>query len=438
MATDLDEVTKALEDSRRDFEEFKKTNDARIAALKREGGIADFEEKLDRINAALDKQERVNRKFIAEQENKRLELEADRAAFKAEQEAAERKMEARVNRYALKLTGGEAADEHTGQEILARRAYQKLLRVPDHSRLTEEERKVLRVADDPAGGYLAPPSYAAQIIEAVTLFSPIRTLVNVQNISTGEWKQPKRNTAPTASRVAETGTRSETTNPAWGLVSIQTPEMFAEARISMAMLEDSAYDLETILAKDFGEAFGVLEGSEFVNGTGVGTLHGILDASAAGPSTAIANTVSGSASTIAGASGAEAAGLIDLFHAVKTVYAVRGKWIMNRGSLGKVRKLKDTTGQYLWSVGIAPGSPNTILGAPYVECSDMPDEGSNAYPIAFGDWERAYTIAQRIDLSIVRDGLTLASSGQVKFSARRRVGGRVVLGEAIRLLKCST
>jgi HK97 family phage major capsid protein len=160
----------------------------------------------------------------------------------------------------------------------------------------------------------------------------------------------------------------------------------------------------------------------------------------------IAYTPSTQASTIAGAA-AGAAGqgdpLVTLFHAVKTAYARNGLWALNRKSLGKVRMLKDTTGQYLWQPGVGQsgtlmqGIAPTILGAGYVECPDMPDEGANAFPIAFGDWKRAYTLVDRIDMAVTRDPYTLASSGQVKIFARRRVGGQVVLGEALMLLKCA-
>lgn len=433
---DNNDVKTALEEMKTAFEEFKKVNDARLAAIKAGQGTADFDEKLDRINKVISEQEKVQRRWLATQEEAKAKMAADQAEWQAKQLEHERKLEARINRISLGLGGG-GEDGASGDELLKRKAYNTFLRKGDE-RLSQDERKVLVVSNDTTGGYLAPPTFVAEIIKAEVLFSPMRTLVNLKTIGTGEYQQPKRTQTASATRVGETGTRSETTNPAWGLVKIAAPEMYAEARISNANLEDSAFNLEELLTAEFGEQFGVLEGDEVIDGNGVNKCLGILDANAAGPSTPIAYTASGSAATIAGASGAQADGLVNLFHAVKTAYAMRGTWIMNRTSLGKVRLLKDTTGQYLWSVGIAPGSPPTILGAPYTEVPDMPDEGSNTFPIAFGDWKRAYTLVERLDMAVTRDPFTLASSGQVKFFARRRVGGQVVLGEAIRLLKCAT
>ena len=76
--------------------------------------------------------------------------------------------------------------------------------------------------------------------------------------------------------------------------------------------------------------------------------------------------------------------------------------------------------------------PNTILGQPYIEAPDMPDVGSSAKPVAFGDFNRAYMIVDRVALAILRDPFTQATSGTIRYVARRRLGGQVVMAEAIR------
>ena len=68
----------------------------------------------------------------------------------------------------------------------------------------------------------------------------------------------------------------------------------------------------------------------------------------------------------------------------------------------------------------------------------MPDVGSNTYPVAFGDFRRGYMIVDRVALAILRDPYTQATSGTIRYIARRRVGGQVILAEAIRKQKCST
>ncbi len=431
----LAELKKSTEELHTAFHEHKKTADDRIAALKASRSTADYDEKLEKIGEVLDAADKQRRSWKKEQEAREAKFEAEQLEWKVGRAEEERKFDAKLNRAALGLGGGFASDESRGNSVIERKAYGNFLR---KGKLTDDEQKVLTVANDTTGGYLAPPTFLAEIIKAVVLFSPMRSLVSVRNIGTGELQQPKRTTSASASWMSEIGTRSETTNPAWGMLKIPVHELYAEARVSTANLEDSAFNLEEQLNQEFSEQFGVAEGLAVISGTGVGKPLGFLDANAAGPSTPIAYTISGGASTIAGASGVQADGLVNLYHELKSPYAMNASWALNRGSLGKVRLLKDTVGQFLWLPGIAMGAPPTILGSPYTECPDMPDQGSGTFPIAFGDWKRAYTLVDRMELAVTRDPYTVAAAGQVKFSARRRVGGQVILGEAMRLLKCST
>lgn len=438
MAIEMQEIKQGFEEIQKAFLEMKKHNDERIKAIEAGRSTAEFDEKLDKINDSMNKAEKLQRNFAKQQEEIEAKRAGEEAARLARDAENERKLEARINRHMLRMgSSGKLDEETSGDEVLSRKSFNNFMR-KGAERMSQDEVKVLVVSNDTTGGYLAPPIFVAEIIKAVVLYSPMRSLVNVVKIGTQELQQPKRTGTSAATRVGEVSTRVESTNPAWGLIRIPAPEMYAEARISQVNLEDSAFNLENELTEDFAEQFGVKEGNEVINGAGVNACLGILDANAAGPSTPIANTVSGSAATIAGPAGSMGDGLVNLFHSVKTAYAMRGTWALNRLSLGKVRLLKDTTGQYLWQPGLSPGMVNTILGAPYVECPDMPDEGANTYPIAFGDWKRAYTMTDRVEMSVTRDPFTLANVGQVKFFARRRVGGQVVLGEALRLLKCST
>ncbi|SVE23532.1 uncharacterized protein METZ01_LOCUS476386, partial [marine metagenome] len=160
----------------------------------------------------------------------------------------------------------------------------------------------------------------------------------------------------------------------------------------------------------------------------VGKPEGFMTNSSVGES------VSGHASTIL------ADGLITLVHAIKSEYASNATFVFNRTTLAAIRKLKDTAGQYVFQAGFSlqVGATNSVLGHPYVEATDMPSEGSNTYPVMFGDFRRAYMIVDRVQLAILRDPYTQATAGNVRYVARRRVGGQVVQAEAIVKLKCST
>ena len=107
--------------------------------------------------------------------------------------------------------------------------------------------------------------------------------------------------------------------------------------------------------------------------------------------------------------------------------------------MSAIRKLKATAGQYLFQAGLRlqGGATSTVRGYSYVEATDMPSEGSNTYPVAFGDFNRAYIVVDRIQMAVSRDPFTQATTGNVRYVARRRVGGQVVQAEAIVKQKCS-
>jgi HK97 family phage major capsid protein len=327
--------------------------------------------------------------------------------------------------------GGIDASAKEAKEYMA--AFNRLLRKPSDARdsadisLVSKRQAALVKSDDAGAGYLlAPPEMQSEIIKNVIELTPMRTLATVRTIGVGSLKQPKKTGSGSATRVGERSPRSNTGDPEYGMLEIHAPEMFARIEISQQMLEDSAYDLLAELREDASEQFSVREGVEYISGAGTTTqAEGILI------NADIGSTITGHATTIT------ADGMIDLYHALKTAYARNGVWGLNRTTLGAIRKLKDSQGQYLWMPGIANGVPNTILGAPYAEMPDMPDVAAQAYPVVFGDFKRAYVIVDRIAISFQADYTTGADDGLVVFRARKRTGGGVRQAEAIRKLKVS-
>jgi len=128
-----------------------------------------------------------------------------------------------------------------------------------------------------------------------------------------------------------------------------------------------------------------------------------------------------------------------LVYAIKSDYLGNARFVMNRTTFAKLLQLEDGEGQKIFHVGLnlVNGAPSTIVGYPYVLATDMPAIGGSAKPIAFGDFSRAYTIVDRVNLSVMRDPYSQATSGNIRYVARRRVGGTVVLPEAIRLQNIS-
>jgi HK97 family phage major capsid protein len=281
-------------------------------------------------------------------------------------------------------------------------------------RMEQKAVAALTVSTDSQGGYLAPEAFANEILKKIVEFSPIRSYARVTAIAAPEVKLPRKLTGTTASWVSETGDRSQS-DMTFEQATFTPYELATYVDVSTQLLEDNAYNLEGELAADFAEAFGKAEASAFVSGDGTGKPKGLLTA------TGIAEIKSGNASTL----GTDPAStIIGMFHSVPSVVAQKGVWLMNRTTLGTLRKLKDADGRFIMLDPITAGAPVTLLGRPIVEATDMPDIAAAASPIMFGDMS-GYRIIDRVGLSVLRDPFTQATKGLVRFHARKRVGGDV-------------
>jgi HK97 family phage major capsid protein len=411
------------------FEEFKATNDARLKEIERKGASDPITvDKLAKIETTLSQYEGLNQKLtLAEQQAKAAKEASDRIEVmlaRLPKDAAARGDEAETKALHGRWARAVVMAHAIGIPNLPQDEQKLLADV-------QKEAKALNVSTDTAGGYLAPIEYVREIIKGVTEMSPARALARIRNTSSKSIQIPKRTGQFAARRTTEQGTRTETTGLTYGLEELPAPEMYALIDISGQMLEDTAFDMEAEIREEASEQFAVKEGQEFVSGTGVGDMEGILS------NGSVQENVSGTAATIADGDG-QANGLLTLKYSIKSAYARNANWIMNRTTMGSVRKLKDADKNYIWMPGIAQGRPNTIDGDPYVEFPDMPSEGAGLYPVAYGDFRRAYTIVDRIAMEMLRDPYTQAAAGNIRFIFRRRVGGQVVLAEAIRKLKCAT
>lgn len=308
---------------------------------------------------------------------------------------------------------------------------QKMIKVGSLD-MRPEEFKVLTETDDTGGGYLAPPEFVQEIIKGIILYSPVRNIARVRNTTMRSVRAPKRTGTFAAQWVGETATRSETTGLTYGLEEIPVHELYALADISNADLEDSAFDLNAELQMEFSEQFAKAEGTAFVNGVGKssGQPEGFMF------NTAIASDVTTSASALT------YGGFVTVAHNLKSFYAQNATWGMNRKTIGLTRQMVDGQNRPIWlpfgQSGLSGPNPPTILDIPYQEMPDMPDVGASTYPVVIGDFRRGYMIVDRIQIEVQRDPYTQNVKGVTRFVARKRVGGQVVLVEAIRKLQCHT
>ena len=281
----------------------------------------------------------------------------------------------------------------------------------------------LQVGTDSEGGFLVPDEYERTLVEALEEENIFRQLAHVIQTSSGDRKIPVVATKGTASWIDEEGAYPES-DDSFGQVSIGAYKLGTMIKVSEELLNDSVFDLENYISREFARRIGAKEEEAFFTGDGTGKPLGILAATGG----AQVGVTAGSASTITTDE------LIDLFYSLKTPYRRNAVWLLNDATIKLVRKLKDGQGQYLWQPSLVSGTPDTLLGKPVYTSAYMPTAAADAKTVAFGDFGY-YWIADRQGRSFKKLNELYAANGQVGFMASQRVDGRLILQEAVKVIQ---
>lgn len=284
----------------------------------------------------------------------------------------------------------------------------------------------LQVGTDSEGGYLAPDEFEATLIEALEEQNIFRQLASVITTSSGDRKIPVIASKGTASWVDEEGIIPES-DDAFGQVSIGAYKLATMIKVSEELLNDSVFDLQKYIAREFARRIGNKEEEAFFIGDGTGKPTGIFNATG-GAEVGV---------TAASATAITLDEVMDLFYSLKSPYRKKAIFTMNDATVKAIRKLKDGNGQYIWQPSITAGQPDTILNRPVKTSSYVPTLGGGAKSIAFGDFSY-YWIADRQGRAFQRLNELYAANGQVGFKATQRVDGKLILPEAIKVLQMKT
>jgi HK97 family phage major capsid protein len=295
----------------------------------------------------------------------------------------------------------------------------------------------LTTQSDPDGGFVVPYEMEQAIDRVLGKMSAMRSLATVRPIGASNYKKLVNKGGTSSGWIGESGARAETNTPS--LVGLDFPvmELYAQPGATQTMLDDASMSIESWLADEVSIEFSEQEGDAFINGNGVSKPRGILsydmvaNASYAWGKTGFIKT--GAAADFAATSPAD--NLIDLIHSLKRGYRQNGSFVLNDLTVAKIRKFKDVDGQYLWQPSLQLGQPSTLLGYPAETDDHMPDVGAGTFPVAFGDFKRAYLVIDRIGIRVLRDPFT--SKPNVLFYTTKRVGGGIQNFEAIKFLKCA-
>ncbi|MDZ7601850.1 MAG: phage major capsid protein [Hoeflea sp.] len=393
------DIADAFEDFMSAFEHYKQTNEQRLAEIERRGG-ADvlFEEKMARIDQALDEQKRTMDALIV----KRARPDLGRG-------------------------GGSAPSA-------VRQAFDAYVRRGDEAGLRTAELKAMSAGSDGDGGYLVPDELDTEIGRRLTELSPIRSIATVRQVSGAVLKKPFALNGMATGWVGETAARPQTATPQLTELQFPTMELYAMPAATASLIEDGALDIEGWIAAEVEAAFAEQEGAAFVAGDGINKPRGFLDYPNVADSAWTWGNLGFIATGAAGAFGTNPSDrLIELIYALKAGHRQNGRFVMNRKTQAQIRKFKDADGNYLWMPPAGAGQAASLMGFPVVEAEDMPDIATGALSLAFGDFRRGYLVVDRTGVRILRD--PYSAKPYVLFYTTKRVGGGVQNFEAIKLLK---
>ena len=334
------------------------------------------------------------------------------------QEAMEREMNAATSTpITTKPAAGAKADPKTGR---ASDAYTEAFWKQARNNTSYDTRNALQVGVDTEGGYLCPDTFENQLVTGLTAKNVVRGLAHVISTSSGQHKIPVVANRGTASWVEEEGPIPEG-DDTFGQQYIGAHKVGTLIKVSEELLNDSAFDLEAYFVAEFARRIGNKEEEAFLNGDGAGKPTGILNDAEVGVTAASATAIT-------------ADELIDLFYSLPAPYRANAVWVMNDSTMRYIRKLKDTTGQFLWQKALHEGEHETLLGKPIYHSPFAPEVAAGAKPILFGDLSY-YWIGDRKGITFRRLNERYADTGQVGFLASKRLDGKLILPEAIKCLQ---
>lgn len=282
--------------------------------------------------------------------------------------------------------------------------------------------KVLRTDAENQGGYLVPQMLDSQIRRNITELSPVRLFARTRLLHGKTLDIPRRLTIPTASWESE-GETSPTDQSSYGTEQVTTYRQTVTIPATLDMMISSAFNLEQEIAMDVGESFGKSEGQAFISGLGIKGPQGITkDSRVETVDTATTGQI-------------DFADLINVASKLKS--GMRPWFYLNRRTLGMLQGLKSSIGVPIWAP-VAGDKPATIWGYPYSsDFIDLADaqSGSGAVSIIFGDLQRGYEIFDTVGMSVVRDDVTRKRESITEWTFRRYATGRVIIPEAIKLLR---
>ncbi len=311
-------------------------------------------------------------------------------------------------------------EEPEEQDILATPQYAKAFyRMVRNQALTPDQHQILGTIG--SAGVPIPKSFQNKLVIALENNNVMRSLATVIKTETDK-DIPFVASRGTAAWTDES-TDFNDSDDGFDVITLTAWKLTRIVKVPEEVLEDVTFDLEGYLVQSFAQTFAIPEEAGFVIGDGVKKPTGVMVD--AGVGVIAASTLVITADNI-----------IDLYYSLKRVYRKKATWLLNDETVKSVRKLKDSDGNYLWARGFGE-EPETLLGRPIETTDAAPTIAADAKIMAFGDMS-FYMIGDRSSRRFHRLNELFAAKGQIGFRGYERVDGKLILPEAVKVLKMAS
>lgn len=329
------------------------------------------------------------------------------------QELLDKELAKAVN---VPITGkpGFGGEEEKLKPARARNGYAKDLIKAMRSNF-KQVTNLLQEGVDADGGYLVPEEYDKRIIDTLEEENIMRKL-GTKITTSGQHKINIAAAKPAAAWIEEGGALTFG-DAKFAQTLLDAHKLHVAIKITEELLYDNAFNLEGYIIDQFGRAMANAEEDAFLNGDGTGKPLGLFAETGGGT---VAQTLTAAI---------KSDDVLDLIYALKRPYRKNAKFIMNDRTLLSLRKLKDNNGNYMWQPSYQAGEPDKLLGYSIFTSAYAP-----AAAIAFGDMSY-YNIGDRGTRSIAELRELFAGNGMIAYVAKERVDGKLVLGEAVQIMK---
>jgi HK97 family phage major capsid protein len=276
--------------------------------------------------------------------------------------------------------------------------------------------KALSEGENADGGYTVPQDFYQTLLAEIMEQNVMRSLVTVVPMKTNVLTLTMIDHGPEVYWTAEGATKTTTTAD-FSQPTITAYKLAAIIYLTDELIDDSAFDLTTVLVRRFAEKLAEAEEKAIIAGTGTSQPTGIF----------VASTVS----TLTCSGNLSFDNIINLIYDLPVKFRRNARFIVHPNNVRELRLLKDSQGRYLWADPVSAGQPATIHGYPVIESYWAPEN-----EIAFGDYKEAYWLGdrQRMTVKITNDTETTFTQDKTAIRVVERIGGTVVFPNAIRVL----